>query len=107
MKVSIERPVDSWRRLAELIEEHSDGGWIFRGVRDCTYRLTPKIGRPDARKDPQTGQPHAYNFDEEKGMVEEFERAARPYFLHQPRNNLELLAMCWAVTKIHLKPSKK
>lgn len=93
MRVENERHVNTWEHLAQLIEEYSTGQWIFRGVRDCTYPLIPKIGRPEARKDPATGLPHSHNVAEEKRMVQEFRRIARPYFLHQPTNDLELLAI--------------
>lgn len=93
MKVEIERSIDSWSRLAGLIEEYSTGEWFFRGVRDHTYSLIPKIGRKRARRDPKTGDPHPYNVDEERKMVEEFKRAARPYFVHAPKHDLELLAI--------------
>jgi len=93
MRVENERAVDSWDQLAHLIEKYSTGQWIFRGVRQYTYPLIPKIGREEARKDPASGMPRPHSVAEEKRMVNEFKRIAQPYFLHQPKNNLELLAV--------------
>lgn len=68
--------------LAEIIERCPAGEWIFRGVEDCSYDLIPAIGRGDT-----------YDEDNEVGMTEQFERAARPHFRLEPKNRLELLAV--------------
>jgi hypothetical protein len=68
--------------LAEIIERCSTGEWIFRGVEDCSYALTPGIGRGPG-----------YCEDDEIDMIARFERAARPYFKLEPKNRLELLAV--------------
>jgi hypothetical protein len=51
----VTRMVSSWHELSQLIEDHSHGEWVFRGVSNVTHRLIPKIGRPQSRKDPATG----------------------------------------------------
>jgi hypothetical protein len=68
--------------LVEIIERCPAGEWIFRGVEDCRYGLIPGVGRGDA-----------YSEDSEIGMVEQFERAARPHCRLEPKNRLELLAV--------------
>jgi hypothetical protein len=68
--------------LAEIIERCSSGEWLFRGVEDCAYELIPAIGRFAA-----------YGERNEIDMIEQFERAARPYFKLEPKNRLELLAI--------------
>ena len=87
------RTVNSWERLASLIEERSDGSWIFRGLRQVTYPLIPKIGREGARKDPASGAPLPYNRDNELLMFREFRRTARPYLRHDDVSDIELLAV--------------
>lgn len=93
LRIRVKRPVDSWDRLAELVEYYAKGNWIFRGITDSSYKLIPKIGRKEARKDPITGEPRPYSLEDEIKMVDEFARQARPYFSQQPRNRLELLAV--------------
>lgn len=93
MIVKVIRTVDSWAGLAHLIEKCSTGEWIFRGVTDCEHRLIPKIGRPESRKDPATGKPIPYSRNNERIMLEEFERTARPYFSIEPHGMLELMAI--------------
>lgn len=68
--------------LAEIIERCSTGEWIFRGVEDCRYTLIPGVGRVATHSE-------RYEID----MIEQFERAARPFFNHEPKNRLELLAV--------------
>lgn len=45
------RTVNSFEELATLVQPfRKDGNWIFRGVRQSNYELTPKIGRRGSRK---------------------------------------------------------
>ena len=89
----VSRQVSSWHELAKLIEDHSDGRWIFRGVKDATYPLVPKIGRDGARKDPATGEPLPYSREGEMQMYAEFRRTARPYLRDGTHRDIELLAV--------------
>lgn len=91
--IEVTRNVESWKELAQLVEDCSKGGWIFRGVKRSSYGLIPKIGRKGARKNPADGASRGYSKANEKKMVSEFERIARPYFSHRPQNRLEFLAV--------------
>lgn len=49
--VHTDRVVNSFEELAELVQPfRKDGEWIFRGVRESTYQLIPKLGRPGSRE---------------------------------------------------------
>ena len=93
LKIKVDRPVNSWAELAEKVEQFEGPGWIFRGVPDKTFDLVPKIARPGTRKSRQDGSDLPYEFDEEDKMFKEFQRIARPYFAHEPKNDLERLAI--------------
>lgn len=81
MTVEIRRSVDNWQELTHQIEQHPSDKWIFRGVTDIdNHRLVPSIGRTGARKDPETGEPLAFDQNYERRMVDEFLRIARPHF---------------------------
>jgi hypothetical protein len=86
-------PLDSWTAFTRFIERYSTGEWIFRGVTNSSHKLIPKIGRAASRKDPRTGSPKPYSKKDEKRMLEEFKRAARPYFSQPLENDLETLAI--------------
>ena len=85
--------VYSWEDLSQLVESHSNGRWIFRGVGRSCYPLIPKIGRHEARRHPVDGAHQRYSEEGEKEMVNEFVRLARPYFRHSPEDLLENLAV--------------
>lgn len=70
-----------------------DGYWIFRGVRDHTYQLKPKIGRDGSRKSISTGQDKPYSRRLERSMLESFTRSAAPYVTNLPKNELQWLAL--------------
>lgn len=89
----VTRAVGSWAELSSLIESHSEGEWIFRGVTDCDHRLIPKIGRPGSRKDRVSGDSIAFSPEGETKMLEEFRRVGRPYLPQYDLTNLELLAI--------------
>lgn len=91
--VHVTRTVGSWAELSHLIETHSDGGWIFRGVTDVNHRLIPKIGRPGSRKDPTSGECMAFSKEGERRMTDEFRRVGRPYLQQYELSDLELLAI--------------
>jgi FRG domain len=85
--------VDSWNYLSTLIEHCAGERWIFRGVSKATHLLIPKIGRPESHKNRETGDPLPHSEENERRMVEEFRRTARPHFQSSPQNILELLAI--------------
>jgi hypothetical protein len=88
--------VDSWDRLASLIGEiAADPGTdrLYRGVRDGSHVLVPRIGRPDARRDPHDGSPLPHSPDQERAALEIFKRRALPHLDRVPANDLEWLAI--------------
>ena len=93
LKIKVLRPVKSWKALAEQVEQYAGSQWIFRGVPDETFDLVPKIARPGTRKSRDGGALLPYSLDEEKKMFGEFERIARPHFTHEPKSDLECLAI--------------
>ncbi len=92
-------PVESWKKLSELIEQYeldTSATWLFRGVTNSDYKLRPKIGREGdyaARKDPATGDPLPCSQQEENKAIEMFERTAKPYLAYEPRSEIEWLAV--------------
>ena len=53
----------------------------------------PKIGRPDARKNPANGQALPHSQEEEIRALEMFKRTARPFLEFEPKSDLEWLAV--------------
>src|SRR5256885_4979965 len=89
-----DRTVDSFEDLAALVQPfRKDGDWIFRGVRQSTYELIPKIGRPGSRKAIGLGQNIPYDSKAEETMTRHFIRSAGPYVKHVPTTRLEWLAL--------------
>jgi len=85
--------INSFEELTEYVQPfRKNGKWIFRGVSDCTYDLTPKIGRPESRKD-RKGNNLPYDTDSEKTLIRHFIRSASPYVQHMPDSQLEWLAL--------------
>lgn len=91
--VKITRPIDNWQRFASLVEEYSGQNWIYRGVPDSSFKLIPKIGRPESRKNPDNEELEVYSVKEEKRLFEEFKRTAHPYFSKNLNSDIELLAV--------------
>lgn len=86
--------VESFEELAALIQRfRQNGDWIFRGVRQSTYELIPKIGRPESRKAMGSGQSLPYDSAAEETMIRHFVRSASPYVKHVPKRRLEWLAL--------------
>ncbi len=87
--------VNTWTALASAIQSSEEGTpKIYRGVTNfAKHKLIPKIGRPDARKDPSDGSERAHSEDEEKRLLRLFRRTARPYLTFEPRSDLEWLAV--------------
>ena len=88
--------INNWEELSKRIQELEQSGenrWLFRGVANTNHTLIPKIGRPDARKDPDNGQSLPHSEDEEIRMLNTFKRTARPFLQFQPNTDLEWLAV--------------
>jgi|SRR2546422_3125959 len=84
-------PISSWLDLAQLLESHADGTWLFRGETDNGDPLKPTAGRVgrevgSARKKP-------YDKAHEVEALEQFKREVRPHLTHRPENDLEWLAI--------------
>lgn len=71
--------IETWSDLTGLVEKYRANRWIFRGVNDAKYSLLPGIGRPGARKDIDTGKHLPFDEDEERKMLERFQREVRPH----------------------------
>ena len=83
--------ITSWKGLAELVEHHADGRWIFRGEPTEGRALRPAAGRVGreigaARKKP-------YDEQHEVEALRLFKREVRPHLGHQPESDLEWLAI--------------
>src|SRR4051812_21887549 len=85
--------IEGWSDLTALMEEHSDGTWIFRGVRSVEHELIPKIGRPYWRRNGFTDRVRPFNPEEEKTLLDAFRKQARPYITYPPDRDIEWLAI--------------
>ena len=86
------QPLGNWPDLARLVHEHARENWIYRGVTQCDHELVPKIGRKDARKDEQ-GRDLPFDDLQERLLLEEFKRQARPMVQSKPNGELEWMAV--------------
>lgn len=94
LNVGEDRSIRSFAELADLIQPfRKDGKWLFRGVRESTYQLIPKIGRPESRKKVGSGEHLPYDRAAEDTMIRHFVRSAAPYVKHVPASRLEWLAL--------------
>jgi len=86
--------VSDWAAFTSLIAQAESGEpRLYRGVTEDTHQLVPKIGRPDARKDPSTGNLLAHSEAEERKLFELFCRTALPFLTYEPRSTFEWLAV--------------
>ena len=93
--------IRSWEQLAALVEYFSYWNqidWLFRGVRDASYALIPRIGRSETRAkktDVVTAKRSRvpYRPDDELGLLEIFKDQARAYLPNPPSLDLEWLAL--------------
>lgn len=83
--------IKSWKDLSSIVEECSDGKWIFRGEDELYDELKPKAGRIGPKKGAARKKP--YDPSHEAAALELFKRQARPYLRHQPDSDLEWLAI--------------
>ncbi len=86
------QPLGNWPDLARLVHEHARENWIYRGVTQCDHELVPNIGRKDARKD-ERGRELPFDEDQERLLLGEFRRQARPMVQPEPNGDLEWMAV--------------
>jgi hypothetical protein len=89
-----------WKDLTNLAEEFTVGSasvagenWIFRGVENEAYDLTPKTGRPGTWKKWPSGDPGIFDPEVEIAAINYFARQARPHEKIEPKSFLEWLAL--------------
>lgn len=93
-KLEKEMSVSSFEELAELVQPfRKNGEWIFRGMRESTHVLLPKIGRSGARRGVGSPTELPYDRNAEMTMIRHFMRSAGPYVKHVPTSMLEWLAL--------------
>lgn len=80
--------ISTWLELAGIVEKYRTNTWIFRGVDNASHLLLPKIGRPGARKDIDTGEDLPFDEGEELKMLGRFQRELRPHIETPPRAHL-------------------
>jgi hypothetical protein len=88
--------VACWDRFASLIgglaaDPRTDR--LYRGVSHRSHVLIPKIGRPEARRDPLDGRCLPHSTEAERAALEVFKRRALPHLGRVPANDLEWLAV--------------
>lgn len=77
--------IANFAELANLVDQHKRGNWLYRGVTRFDHELIPKIGRKNG--------PYVYCEDTEKQVFEEFKRQALPLVEKENPTNLEWLAI--------------
>ena len=86
------KAIASWSDLAERLDLYRDRQCLFRGESDDRYlTLLPKVGR--VSKKPGSARKLPYSFDDEERVFKHFKRAVRPYLSHEPKSELEWLAV--------------
>ncbi|WP_089166822.1 FRG domain-containing protein [Azotobacter chroococcum] len=83
--------ITCWSEFASLIEDCSDGNWIFRGEGSSSYTLQPKAGRVSLSLG--SALKKAYKPENERKALELLKRQARPHLAHTPTTDLEWLAI--------------
>jgi hypothetical protein len=81
--------IGSWQALAGIAAVCARENWIFRGESHTPGKpraLRPKAGRDEWNKEP-------YRLAKEKAGLDAFKRKARPLVGHEPKSDLEWLAV--------------
>ena len=86
------RSIGGWNDIASIADEFKKENWIFRGVEVSSYKLIPKIGRCETRKNLQ-GTKIGYSADIEARAIDRFKREARPHLGVEPRSELDWLSI--------------
>src|ERR687884_387570 len=93
--------ISTWQELSDLVDHFSyfaAHAWLFRGVKDASQPLVPKIGRPEARKakrDPVTKESTRVPYRLEGGGLcfAMSKERGRPSLPISPTTDLEWLAL--------------
>lgn len=86
--INIGEKISTWSELAGLVEKYRANTWIFRGVDDAKHQLIPKVGRPGARKNMDTGEDLPFDEGEELKMLARYKRELSPHITTAPRAHL-------------------
>ena len=78
----VKRQINKWREFQRWIDDHSDSGWVFRGLGDRAFNLIPTVGR-------KTGYSLAY----ELSILELFKLRAPEFIATSDKLTLDLLAI--------------
>jgi len=84
-----DKKIDSFGALHDAVQEHDKQVMIYRGVKDATYKLVPKVGRYKRFKE----IPIEALEKEEKTMLRLFRERAWSTLSDAKRSNWELLAL--------------
>src|SRR5437763_5189173 len=85
--------IRSFLDFHQIVDAAAQNGWVFRGVPDlANHELIPSAGRywPALR---DAGRSKEFFAKAEVEALARFELEARPYFVHQPANIWELMAV--------------
>ena len=84
--------ISHWKDLTGLLADYREGGWLFRGERDNKHpSLIPKVGRVSTKSG--SARKYAYTLADEIRVFNDFRKAARPYLSHEPKTQVEWLAV--------------
>lgn len=91
--------IESWEHLSKLVahfSRYNGHDWLFRGVTDESYKLIPKMGRPERKAKPTLVDPNRridYSAADEIAVFEMFKDASRAHVTATPTKELEWLAL--------------
>lgn len=82
----VDTPIESFEQFHRWVESYGDKSIIYRGVRDLSYKLVPRVGRYKKFL--------PFNVEKvEKTILRLFREQALPYLSFRPENDWELLAI--------------
>ncbi len=79
--------VYSFEDLHKIIQRHDQNTTVYRGVKDNSFELIPKVGRKGIKWNGKTVK------DAEKYMLKLFKQRAIPFLTFSPKNDWEWLAL--------------
>ena len=79
--------VENFEELHRIIQTHDQETTVYRGVKDDSYKLIPKVGRINFE------WRHKSVKNAEKYMLSLFKQRAIPFLTFSPRNDWEWLAL--------------
>lgn len=79
--------VDNFEDLHKIIQSHNQNTTVYRGVKDNSFELIPKVGRKGIKWNGKTVK------DAEKYMLKLFKQRAIPFLTFSPKNDWEWLAL--------------